>query len=52
VLLRSPLSIPGDRERSRLVEPGNAVEIQKQRELTLTVVGKRETGGTGRLERI
>jgi hypothetical protein len=29
VLLRSPIPIPGDRERPRLVEPGDAVEVQK-----------------------
>jgi hypothetical protein len=50
VMVGAPVSIPADGKCPRLVKPGNAIEVQKECELPLTVVGKTEAAGTGRLE--
>jgi hypothetical protein len=50
VMVGAPVSIPADGKCPRLVKPGNAIKVQKECELPLTVVGKTEAAGTGRLE--
>jgi hypothetical protein len=49
-MVRAPVSIPADGKCPRLIKPRNAVKVQKECELPLTVVGKTEAVGAGRLE--